>query len=151
MVRAGTILTFDVTGQAGGWFAPEPGDVRAGVIDALHPYLTVHNLTLTKTSGWRDIDFFWWNYSARVDVQTKSDHARVDDVASIVAHAFYVGAGTLPTVTLGAGTQAPAVVQPPGFVDSTLAGLQWTAVLLVGGVVVVAYFLSKSNIKLSAV
>lgn len=150
MIRAGTVLTFDVTGQAGGWSAPEAGDVRTAVIDALHPFVTVRNITVTKTSGWTDLDFFWWNYTARVIVQTRVDHAAAADVASIVASAFYTGAGSLPTVTVGAGSQAPGVVTPPTAIDAFASTLEWGLVLLVGGVIATAYFLSQAKIKVSA-
>jgi len=102
MVPAQTTLTLDVKGQAGQWAPRSPGEVRGQVMNALTPYFHVYDVTLTTgTDTVFDTGFgFWnWTYAAVVTLQTREPYATVDDVASIVAHAFYNAAGTVPVVT----------------------------------------------------
>ena len=102
MLPAGTTLTFDVKGTAGQWIPRTVADVRAGVIDSLTPHAHVYDVSLTRESFLSDPEnlYYWaWPYVAVVTLQSRMTYAHSDDLASIVAHAFYSAAGALPTVT----------------------------------------------------
>lgn len=115
MIAANTTLTFAVDGQVSlSWtdWQRTPADLRSIVLDQLTPYLGVSVVNVQPLdSGLLD-----WTYSALVTVTTKSAYATTDDVASIVAHAFYVGGNNLPTVNVTAEQAAPT---PGGIGDYT--------------------------------
>lgn len=134
MVRAGTALTVEVTGTAGSWWNPanafvtENGivaDVRAACL----PYMNVDTFTIDD----RGIsDVVEWTYRASLTIRPKADYGDADDLASIVAHAFYEATGYLPSATVGPGSQ-PGLPPPP--INLPALGA-WTTVLVVGVAVI---------------
>jgi len=123
MVPANTTFTLDVKGTAGQWLPRTVAELRASVIDSLTPFMHVYDVSVTRDSFLSDPEnlFYWaWPYVAVVTVQTRVGYADVDDVASIVAHAFYSGGGRVPTVTVrGTGPQQnPDDVRGPGLFGS---------------------------------
>lgn len=136
MIAAGSTLTLDVKGTAGQWIPRTVAELRAVVIDALTPFLHVYDVSVTRESFLSDPEnlFYWnWPYVAVVTVQTRQDHGKSEDVASIVAHAFYNGAGTLPSVTVrGFGPQQqPDITTGPNLLGS-LTGIAALAVIGLG-------------------
>jgi hypothetical protein len=89
----------------------------------------VHDVTINREDTLFGPSALYWNwrYSAVVTVTTKAAYAKIEDVDSIVAHAFYEAGGELPTVT--ARGYEPA--QGPG----ATSGANWAAWLTGGGLV----------------
>jgi hypothetical protein len=157
MVRAGTSLTIEVTGTAGSWWNPlnafeTENGIKADVRAALLPYMSVDRLDIDD----RGIsDVVEWDYRATLTVRPKADYGAADDVASLVAHAFYEATGYLPSATVGSGSQPP--LQPPAFdpgaagkgivdaITNLLKGLQGTATLVIVGAVVLVVLVAKSG------
>lgn len=136
MINAGQTLTFDVKGTAGQWIPRTVAELRAQVIDSLTPFLHVYDVSVTRESFLADPEnlYYWaWPYVAVVTVQTRIAYASADDVASIVAHGFYNGGGTLPTVTTrGYGVQQlPDVTTGPSLFGS-VTGVALLALLAAG-------------------
>lgn len=136
MIPAGTALSFRVDGGVTqGWWTSitqAPDEVRSRVIAALVPFVSPMNVTITPTTH-ISLGITDWNYSAVVTVRTKSDHAKAEDVGSIVAHAFYEAASRMPTVVVTDETPAAApggVANPApsgtgiAAIDDLLAGLK---------------------------
>lgn len=125
MIAAGTTLTLDVQGSTGQWIPRTVDEVRAIVLDALSLHFEVYDASFTRQTLLADPEnlYYWnWPYVAVVTLQTREAYAESADVGSIVAHAFYTGAGTMPTVTTrGSGPQ-----QLP---SSTYTGLSSTTLL----------------------
>lgn len=130
MIPRGTELTFTVKGSTTtSWWslftvAEFEGDAR----DHLNRTLDVVSLSIdasTFTAG-----VIAYQYTAIVTVRTRVDHAQADDVASIVAHTFYVIAGSMPSVTSGgfAGFKLPKL---PSLPLSTTIGLAAIALILI--------------------
>lgn len=140
MVRRDTSLVIEASGTAGTWFGnplealATSAGIRADVTGALLPFMYVDAFTMTDRGA---LDLVEWDYRAALTVRPKSDYGSADDIASIVANAFYRATGKLPTVSVGAASQ-PALEPSPVFpgVD-LLRGLQGTTTLLIVGIVVI--------------
>jgi hypothetical protein len=129
MITNGTALTFDVAGQTGPYMPRTVSDVRQTAIDNLTPYFDVVSVEL-KSKGFLEDPVHGilgvnWPYQATVSARVQADYADVRDVDSIVAHAFYEGAGELPTVT------ARELEHTPGPPESTTGISLTTAIVLV--------------------
>lgn len=128
MIPRGTELTFTVKGSTTTtWWslftvAEFEGDAR----DHLSRTLDVISLSIdasTYTAG-----VIAYQYTAIVTVKTRVDHAKADDVASIVAHTFYSVAGSMPSVTRGGiNLQLPKL---PNLPLSTTIGLAAIALIV---------------------
>lgn len=127
MVPTGSQLTFAVDGQVDTGITDwrtTPDDLRTAVINSLRLSLTVNAVVVTPLSV--IVAFGDWRYTAMVSVTTKTAHAQADDVGSIVAHAFYEGAGALPTVTVTNApvpTAAGGITEGPGVFDGIGSGV----------------------------
>lgn len=128
MIPAGTRLTFNVSGSVHAWFTSSKEDVHDIASATMDPYVNVKAITVTPTStvitGTLD-----WTYSAVVVLDTISDHASVDDVASIVKHAFYIATDAVPVV---AGPGDPAPGEKP---KTPLLEPSWTQAIVVFSIV----------------
>ena len=145
MVQPNTTITIDIEGQTGGWLPIDDTDLRAGVLNALTPFVDVLGLTITRgslLSNVLDFQWFHWNYSAVLTVRTRLGYADADDLRSIVAGIFYDRGGAMPTVTLRTfgESQGPGVTQTGLGLLELLTGTTALVVLgVVGLVYVVAY------------
>lgn len=135
MIRNGTEITFDVQGTTGGILPRTIASVRQQTIDALTPFFDVANVSIKSASIISDPlhSLSLWPYTAVVRATVQMDYSDVRDVDSIVAHAFYEGAGEVPTVTARGLEQG----QEPGD-DRTGFSLTTALVLVVVGLVALA-------------
>lgn len=103
MVRAKSTITFAVSGTTAGWIPTDATSVRSVVADRLGIFFDLIALTI-KPPSWLEnvvnVEWLHWSYTASVTVKTRVDHADVDDVRSVVANAFYVATGAMPTVSI---------------------------------------------------
>ncbi len=129
MVNSGQRITFDVVGSVSGWIPSTVQGVREDVVSTLAANFAVHDVTINREDTlFGPSSAYWnWRYNAVAVVTTKSAYAKVEDVDSIVAHAFYQGSGELPTVT--------ARGYEPGQGPGATSGLDWGAWLTGGGLV----------------
>lgn len=157
MVPHGSLIIFDVNGTTGGLAPVDDTDLRSRIIAGLAPYFTVMEVAITRGSTLSNIiDFQWfhWNYSAVVTLRTRSDYADVEDVRSVLIHAFYDAGGAFPTVTIRtlgeaqgpsvtttgpsiAGGVSDGLKAASDAVKALFAQLQTTEYLLIGGVVLI--------------
>lgn len=97
MIRRGTSLSFAVNGDVQAWFYNTPSDVRGAVRGNLLPYFTIQVLQVdprgTVLSGTLD-----WEYDAVLTVKPLGDYNSLEDVKSVVAHAFAQATGNVPVV-----------------------------------------------------
>ena len=138
MVPAGSTLTLDVRGTATSWLPTTPAGIRAAALDDLSPFFDVPDLVLSSTSilgSQVTFPSFNYPYTGVLTLRTRVAYGDTDDVASIVANAFYNHAGSVPTVTVrGYGVQQSAPPAGFGFGSFTPA-LGLVAVIVVGVVV----------------
>lgn len=101
MIAKNTVITFDVQGTTGGFLPRTVAGLRQTAIDALTPFFEVQDLSVSSSSFLSDPlhSLSQWPYSAVVRAKMQADYGSIRDVDSIIAHAFYRGAGELPTVT----------------------------------------------------
>ena len=126
MIAAGTRVTINVQGQTSAWLPLTEANLRDGVIDGLSHTFTVNSVGITPLGsvyvGLQD-----WPYSARVNVTTRVSYAKAEDVASIVANAFYQAGGSLPTVNAeGYGPRQDVAVMPEPSTGPGLGFGLWT-------------------------
>jgi len=121
MISAGRTITFAVAGDTGQWVPRTVADVRKDVIDALSPSFDVITLMINRTGGFSDDPinlYYWeWPYTAELTARPRSDYGDIRDVDALVAHAFYLAGGQMPTVTATSEGEAPqdnAETEPPG-------------------------------------
>lgn len=141
MVPAGSTITFSVVGTTAGLLPIDATDLRSRVVDRLGLFFTVLNCTIARGSTLGNIiDFQWlhWNYTATVTIKTRLAYGATDDVRSVIANAFYLAGGALPTVTT-AGETAGQVETTTG--PDAFGGLKDlitnTELLIVGGLVLI--------------
>lgn len=133
MVNAGQRITFDVVGSTSTDWTTILGStvqgVREIVVDTLSASFYVHDVTINREGTLFGPDALYWNwrYSAVVSLTTKTAYAKIEDVDSIVAHAFYEGGGELPTVT------ARGFEEGQG--EGETSGINWGGWLAGGGIV----------------
>ena len=131
MIAAGSELSFCVRGQteAAQWQIVFTEAMLAGeVATELARRLTVAGLDVRSTDGVLT-GTLPWSYEGTVRVRTRETHARADDVAAIVQHAFYTVAGHMPTVTPGQCDLRFTLPELPSF--------SWPTALVVVGVAIV--------------
>lgn len=135
MIDARETITFDVQGTTGAYLPRSVDSVRQVVIDNLTPFFDVQDVTM-QTDAFTSDPFHYisnWPYKAVVRVVTRDSYADVRDVDSIVAHAFYEGAGELPTVT------ARGLEAGQGDPDKKVGGFSIQTLLILAVVVIVAF------------
>lgn len=148
MVRAGTTLTFRVEGQTGGFSIRDAPQVRAQTANALTPFVYLISLTLTSGSAGAILtdpsQWLNWRYSAVIVIKTRTDHRSIDDVRSIIAGAFYAGAGAMPSVALESESAGPGYTETPW--ENPLSGLfdslTTTTVIIVAGLAGIVYLIA---------
>lgn len=119
MVAANTTITFAVSGTTAGLVPVDATDVRSTVADRLSLYFTVLALTV-KPPSWIDgivnVEWLHWSYTASVTLKTRIAYRDIDDIRSVVANAFYIATGAMPTVSAPAlgETQQPPATDYPG-------------------------------------
>jgi hypothetical protein len=130
MVNAGARITFDVVGSVSGWLPSTVQGVREPIVSDLAANFAVHDVTIAREDTlFGPSSAYWnWRYRGVATITTKTAYAKIEDVDSIVAHAFYQGAGELPTVT--------ARGYEPGQGVGAASGLDWGTWLTGGGIVV---------------
>jgi len=119
VIRANSTITFAVSGTTAGLIPTNALSVRTTVADRLSLYFDMLALTITPPSWMAtvlNVEWLHWSYTASVTVKTRIDHGDIDDVRSVVANAFYIATGAMPTVSVpGAGEiQQNAPVDYPG-------------------------------------
>lgn len=120
MVPAGSLLTFDFRGTAGGWVPTTEDQVRSDLIAQLGGFLTVQSLELHGQGAFYEL--LEWQFTGRLVARTQVAHAQLADVESIVAHALYEATGHAGTV--GAkGTQGDIGSDSPGIVKTITDGI----------------------------
>lgn len=129
MVNAGQRLTFDVVGSTSGFLPSTVQGVREDVVSDLAANFAVHDVTINRQdTAFGPSALYWnWRYTAVATVTTKGAYAKIEDVDSLVAHAFYYGAGELPTVT--------ARGWEPGQGAGATSGFDWGKWIAGGGLV----------------
>lgn len=96
MVPAGSLLTFDIRGTAGGWqLAATVDSVREELIAALSDSFTVQSVTVNSQGSFYEL--MEWPFSGRVVVKPLNTYGAIDDVASMVVHAMYQATGNMGT------------------------------------------------------
>jgi hypothetical protein len=125
MVKAGAVITFDVQGTTGEYLPRSADSVRAIVINGLTPFFDVQDVSIETDSFLSDPLHYLsnWRYDATVRIKVLTDYGDIRDVDSVIGHAFYDGAGNLPTVTARAYEQGQGDAQtiaPGGFSVKTL-------------------------------
>lgn len=146
MVPAGTPISFQIAGDTGQWLPRTVADVRKDALDALSPDFDVITLAIVRTASLTDDPlnlYYWeWPYTATLDASPRSDYGDIRDVDQVVAHAFYLGAGQVPTVTApgyGEPTDTNPESQPPG-----VTGLFRLAVV---GLIAVAVIMFANTVR----
>lgn len=126
MVAANTTITFAVSGTTAGLVPVDATDVRSTVADRLSLYFTVLALTV-KPPSWIDgivnVEWLHWSYTASVTLKTRIAYGDIDDIRSVVANAFYIATGAMPTVSapaLGETQQLPATDYPGSGIGDAL-------------------------------
>lgn len=113
MVPAGSVLSFELRGTAGGWIPTTLDALRSDLVNYVSSYMTVQALTVQNEGSF--YEQLEWQFTARLTVQTWDTYGDVKDVASIIAHAVYEATGNMPSVgavgsqgasTAGAGLAA---------------------------------------------
>jgi hypothetical protein len=144
MVSAGSTLSFDARGTAGGWLPVTVDSVRQDISDALAGYFLVQSVTVNNQGSFYELE--QWQYVARITVRTREAYGAVDDAGSIVAHAVYDATGYLPTVG-AVGSQGASGVPSGGGIADTIAdafkgitGELNTTLVIVGLVLVAGVF-----------
>lgn len=107
MVPAGSVLSFELRGTAGGWVPTTLDALRSDLVNYLSSYVTVQALTVQNEGSF--YEQLEWQFISRVTVVTWEAYGKPEDVASIVAHAVYEATGNLPSVgTIGSqGASTP--------------------------------------------
>lgn len=172
MVEKGQSIRFQVQGNItvslfGNSTASE---VRKAAANELGQYFDVKDLTLTVNGIVDTLVRFEWltsPYEARLTVATRSAYGTAGDVGSVVAHAFYNATGSLPSVSIVGVDQAQGenvAILPSHLAASAAAGassllsqlgtalgagvdkvnsvVQGNAVILIVGVLVLAYIVA---------
>lgn len=132
MIATGTKITMSVKGETTNtiWnpLGFQTDDLRRGVIDVLSSRMTVNSLGVTARTA-IFTGYVGWPYTATITVTTRTAYAKAEDVASIVANAFYQTGGALPTVNAqgypSTGSYAPndpGTTEPPPFDWSKIFG-----------------------------
>jgi hypothetical protein len=128
MIAAGTRLDFVARGTteaAQFQLIFSPGMLQAEAARILSERLNVQSVDVftqdTVITGTLP-----WTYTANVSLTTRSAHARVEDVASIVANAFSQASGNMPIVTQGHAIDTPNL------------SWSWIALIAAAGVLVIA-------------
>lgn len=172
MIPGGTSLSYQITGQASVFstFFNDAAGVRSDVISALSAYFNVQNVTVDAESAleqYENLELTAWQYSATVTLVTRSDYGSVDDIGSVVAHAFFDATGYLPTVTNPdygePAQQAPTTGGGTGISDAAtslfdglksiftnitngaLSELNMTALLLIVGILALVFVLANGK------
>jgi hypothetical protein len=119
VVKANSTITFTVNGVTQGYIPVTAKDVHASVADRLSLYFDVIALTITPPNWVKStIGFDWlhWPYSSSVTIKTRVDHGDIDDVRSVIANAYYLSAGAMPSVSVPAlgESQGPATESHTG-------------------------------------
>jgi hypothetical protein len=125
MIAAGTRLTMSVKGETTNtiWnpLGFQTDDLRSGVLSLLSSSMTVNSLGVTARSTIYT-GYLGWPYTATITITTRTAYAKAEDLASIIANAFYQAAGSLPTVNVqgypSTGAYTPgesATSEPPAF------------------------------------
>ncbi len=114
MVPAGSSLTFDIRGTAGGWSFTTTDAVREALIAALQSDFVVQSVTIAGQGSFYEL--MEWQFSGRVVVKPLSAYGAIDDVASMVTHAIYEATGSLGTA--GPTGSQGAVGGSGGIMDS---------------------------------
>lgn len=143
MVRAGQSVTLSVQGRTGGFFRPEAGAMRSDVIGFISAYFTVESVEINIRSALGSIaagELWNYDYSALVTVKPRSDYGSPDDIASIVAHAFYITGGALPTVQVSSvsGSLGGVTSSGPDLGGALQSFADLPKILIVGIVALVA-------------
>ena len=129
MVRAGSVLDFDVRGTTTlTWWGITftTAQLRAEVVNYLSKDIDVIDVRITSPDT-IITGVLPYQYSATVRVRTRIDHAQSSDVGSIVAHAFYLAGGSLPTVTYKGGALGADPL--PGEIGLNLPSLPLTTTI----------------------
>lgn len=147
MIRAGTLLRFEVTGTSGWYPFLTIEQLRARVVAALASRVDVYTATLelqTLLDQLADLELVDWSFRGVVEIAPRGDFARVEDLGSIVAHVFYSVTGVLPTVS-APGRGQPSQPALPATATDFLRRLETDAafavLLVVGGVVGLAWLI----------
>ncbi len=137
MIAAGTSITFTVQGTTGFW-PTTVASLRTTAIDALTPFMDVADVSIvTDTFLANPVTYLdSWPYKATVRATTRVAYAGIRDVDSVVAHAFYVAASELPTVTASGYEQGQS--EP-----SKTTGITLTTALVLVAVALVAVAVFK--------
>lgn len=141
IARSGVPLVIEVTGTAGSWWNPAnafvtENGIKADVRASLLPFVYVDRLEIDD----RGIsDVVEWDYGASLTVRPKADYGDGNDIASIVAHAFYEATGYLPSATVGTGSQPP-LPGPPINIPALGA---WATIAIVGVAIIAVVVVVK--------
>jgi hypothetical protein len=102
MVPAGSVLSFEVRGVAGGWTPTTLDSLRSDLVSYLSSYVGVQALNVRNAGAF--YEQLEWPFVATMTVQTYEAHAAASDVGSLISHAIYEATGNMPTVG-GIGSQ----------------------------------------------
>jgi len=151
MVARGTRIIADVSGSADSYFSITPwnatddASLRSNVDMLLSQYFNVYDIQIESAT----FDPGQWSFRAHCDLLVLADYGNLDDVASIIRHAFYEATGYLPTVTIpqtsqGLTGQPGQTPLPPGFDFSGLGtALRGTSLVLVVAAVAIGVYVWK--------
>lgn len=131
-IAANTQITFPVQGRCATILTTLAGDVRHEVNDALAARgWKVYSSVVTPLTNERLGD---WDYRAEVRCSSPVQHAKIDDMVSVVAGVFWEATGSLPTVNAkGYTTQGQQPSPTPILFD--LSGLgNWAKGLGAGAI-----------------
>lgn len=138
MIAKGTEVSVTVTGtvsESFGWSQYSTADLRNDVMRILSSRLNVTAFNIKGDESWM---METWSYRAMLTVKTISDHARIEDVLSIVDGAFWQAADTKPVVTLGEYSQQDPSEGRPGAPSAT-STLSSIAIIIVGAIVLLIW------------
>lgn len=129
MYRAGTELTIVAAGSAESfwtsldfWNGVSSPELQSAVdLRLIGRGIDVYAIDIADR-GMKDTAT--WQYRATVKCASRSDHARAEDVAAVVANAFYEETGYMPTVSITSlGQAAPGPLAPTWTVPDLIPDL----------------------------
>lgn len=141
MINAATrLIVYTEGATTKTWWNPagfQPGDLQSGVMDILEKKFTVHSVSVMPRSNVY-IGYLSWPYRGEVILTTKVAYAKADDVASIVANAFYQVAGALPGACVDGYGQCAVELKPSVDESKAPSELGWMGFALIALVAITA-------------